>query len=259
MSKIVRVSRQGLSRCPSCQTHVDVSADLDSARCPACGEELVVARQNDGGTFGRMVTRLLSSSTAGALGAVLGISMTTACALEEPDEPTDLEDVIPEATILEVTSPDAVEPVPAPETPSARIYGGPGMPKNVEERSIPADVPQATIYGGPGMMGGGPLSELEEPPKPPPPRRTTLKLEGPIAAGDFVDLVTKRKGKRKVVAGQVVVMAVRPGEIDVMLEAEARRLADEGELSAERHVVASPPLMAPVYGGPPGPDRPKTK
>ena len=86
MVKKVRVTRQGLTSCPSCLSHIEVASELDEVQCPFCGEQLVAAVWGDVGS-GTM--RMLRNSRSGLVAAALAGLAFTACGETEPKDPTD--------------------------------------------------------------------------------------------------------------------------------------------------------------------------
>lgn len=86
MVKKVRVTRQGLTSCPSCLSHIEVASELSEVQCPFCGEQLVAAVWGDVGS-GTM--RVLRNSRSGLVAAALAGLAFTACGDPEPKDPVD--------------------------------------------------------------------------------------------------------------------------------------------------------------------------
>jgi ribosomal protein S27E len=78
-SKRIVMTEQGLTVCPSCMNHIELSSEaLSKVTCPFCGEGLVNARRADGDIFGKGVASALKSSRSTALAAMLGASLSMA-------------------------------------------------------------------------------------------------------------------------------------------------------------------------------------
>ena len=161
-SKSIKVTRAGLTRCPSCLSHVSVEvASVAQAQCPFCEAHLVSEIQR-GEVEGGGVMRALRASRSALLAGALGASLLAGCGDPEPD---------PE--------PEPVNNVPQP------LYGAPAPIEDMgqaasdmnnvdmdvldEGRSTPAPQP---LYGavGPDDMGvdevdeGVPVAEYGVPP-----------------------------------------------------------------------------------------------
>jgi hypothetical protein len=148
------ISRQGLSRCPSCLAHVAVAADPRATVCPFCG-----------GAFAAPAPTL-SRAGSSALIAALGLSLAmTGCGTKSEPAP---EAPRPPAERDTIEAPPPIQPA---------VYGGP--PRDELLRSAPPppaddtdtdapeplrrpDAPEQPVYGGAPRLGP-PL-----PPKPPP-------------------------------------------------------------------------------------------
>jgi predicted RNA-binding Zn-ribbon protein involved in translation (DUF1610 family) len=77
--KRIVMTEQGLTVCPSCMNHIELSTEaLSEVTCPFCGEGLVSARRSDGDIFGKGVASALKSSRSTALAAMLGASLSMA-------------------------------------------------------------------------------------------------------------------------------------------------------------------------------------
>lgn len=126
--KRIVMTEQGLTVCPSCMNHIELSTEaLSEVTCPFCGEGLVSARRSDGDIFGKGVASALKSSRSTALAAMLGASLSmTACDLGEPE---------PEPDMGEADMPM-----------NQALYGVPAVDMDEEQPDMPVDQP---VYGAP--------------------------------------------------------------------------------------------------------------
>lgn len=123
--KVIKVSRSGLTTCPSCLSHIRIAADLKETECPFCQAELVteVARSS---IFGAGMQKALSASRSGLLVASL-LGTTTVIGCTEP--PSDDPDMTVEQDMAEDLTPVpeyGVEPPdmePAPDMINVAEYG----------------------------------------------------------------------------------------------------------------------------------------
>ena len=60
----IRISRQGLSRCPSCKSHIKVAAVIQETRCPFCD-----------GTLGKPTSRVALSLSPSSRSALVAASL----------------------------------------------------------------------------------------------------------------------------------------------------------------------------------------
>ena len=146
----IRVSSHGLTRCPGCQTHVQVAESAAATQCPFCGATLgsELQRSPEGPS---MLNGLAQAGRSGVLAAAL-LGGVVACGAEPepiPDSGTDAGSDTSADTGSDVGTADA------PEDIGAALYG------------VPADVmidmaPDATPtpeYGVPADTG--PAEDIE--------------------------------------------------------------------------------------------------
>ncbi len=150
----IRVSSQGLTRCPSCQAHVRVAASAGATECPFCSATLgaELRRTPEGPS---LVTGLASAGRSGALAAAL-LGSAVACGSDPEPLPDTGSD-----TAADVTSDaDAIDAEDAPDVVPSDVYG---VPADVTTDVAP-DVPPAPEYGVPPDVG--PDEDIETDPAP---------------------------------------------------------------------------------------------
>ena len=170
MQKNIRVSGDGLTRCPACLTHLPVAPDVAESVCPSCGANLAQALRapaSESSVLGRL------TGTAGALLATLGLGLASGCG-ESDGEPSDPVVIIPKA---------------AREPTQGEIYGGPPLPDDIRVEPAARDAP-ARIYGGPAM------------------RPRAVDSESPPTSPKSIPVVVRRPPGLQLVVGQIV--RVRP-------------------------------------------------
>lgn len=121
MPKKVRVSRNGLTTCPSCLSHIRVATEFSETECPFCQANLVV-EVTKSSIFGAGMQKALSASKSGLLVASL-LGTTTVIGCTEP--PTDDPDMTIEQDMAPEPDPvqdygvepyyDMGEPLPTPD------------------------------------------------------------------------------------------------------------------------------------------------
>ncbi len=85
--KVIKVSRDGLTTCPSCLSHIRIAANLTETTCPFCQTELV-AQVAKSSIFGAGMHKALSASRSGLLVAsLLGTTTVIGCTEPPNDEP----------------------------------------------------------------------------------------------------------------------------------------------------------------------------
>jgi len=135
--KKIRVSRQGLTRCPSCKAHIAIAPVLAQTACPFCDSVLAEAL----GTTGNAMDRILGSGRSALIAAsLLGMPALGACGDDTDDDapPTD----------------DAGTTDIGPDTQPIPPYGIPSPPEDVQLDLAP-DVPVADpVYGMPADAFG---------------------------------------------------------------------------------------------------------
>ena len=93
----IKVSRQGLTRCPSCKAHIQVATPLTDTVCPFCQTHLAQALTASGSEQGPL-SRLMGSSRSAVIAAsLLGVPVIGACdnttkpPLDDPNAPLELD------------------------------------------------------------------------------------------------------------------------------------------------------------------------
>ena len=87
MVKRVSVSRQGLTRCPSCGSHVKIAASLQETICPFCNTSLqdAVAEGPLQGAIRRAADSLTRGRSHLIAASLLGASALVGCPSDEGD------------------------------------------------------------------------------------------------------------------------------------------------------------------------------
>ncbi len=136
MVKKIRVSRQGLTRCPSCKNHIKVAAPINKTICSFCETSLAESLGTDTGEL-ILGTRKVSGGSRALLAAtILGLPMA-ACGTEEPVANDIVADVIEE------------------DNPVVALYG---LPMDMIEPPI-EDVIEESDEGMPVALYGMPPAE----------------------------------------------------------------------------------------------------
>lgn len=154
MAKRIRVSRQGLTPCPGCHTHIKLSAQVEETSCPFCQTTILVEAAPSGVLA---LARSLAGSKSGLLAASLfGLSLA-ACA-GTPDNNNNNND----GQIVQDASPDSpnqalygaipadrVATEPAPDQNTQPLYGAvPPDAGEVSQEPTP-DGQNQSLYGLP--------------------------------------------------------------------------------------------------------------
>lgn len=150
----IRVSSQGLTRCPGCQTHVQIAESAAATECPFCGATLgsELRRSPDGPS---RLSGLAQAGRSGVLAAAL-LGGVVACGAEPepiPDSGTD------SGSDTSTDSGSDVGTADAPVDVGAALYG---VPADVMIDTAPApDATPAPEYGVPADAGSGEDIETE--------------------------------------------------------------------------------------------------
>ena len=182
MVKKVRVSREGLTRCPACAAHIKVAEQLRDTLCPFCGASILAADENTVADEGVVATALRKTAKALMTGrsSIIAASLFGATAMGCGDEATTTttgadQDVIEtsstdtgtgtgtgtetgtEATGTEVTGETTDPPDPASD------YGGPGFEEDTVDTGFAPDVVESDAQ----TTTGGDVPDIEEDTAPP--------------------------------------------------------------------------------------------
>lgn len=140
MADPVRISRQGLTTCPSCKTHIKIADSLAQTSCPFCESALIGPAGS--GSQSRFGTKGRSLLAASLLGAAM---VFTACPGAEPPKEKGAEqtaDAAP-APAYGIPAPDESKAEQLPDTP---VYGKP--PDDAKSEQAP-DSTGGPLYGLP--------------------------------------------------------------------------------------------------------------
>jgi hypothetical protein len=148
MKKVkIKVSKQGLTRCPACKAHIQVAAPLGDTVCPFCNASLSAAleRQEDpSGPLNRLVGSGRSALIAASL---LGVPALGGCDDGGSDDTTSADVVQVEADTADTISTGLLYGMPADIVP---MDAG---PEPEVDDSEPPDIMNATPYGQPPEDG----------------------------------------------------------------------------------------------------------
>ena len=135
----IKVSRQGLTRCPSCKAHIQVATPLADTVCPFCQSALAQALAADDADSGPLARLMGTSRSAVIAASLLGVPVLGACDSGSSDSGSDpTADVAASADVALDSSVAAVYGMPADIT----IDAGP-VPEEVisaAEYGMPADI-----------------------------------------------------------------------------------------------------------------------
>ncbi len=148
--KKVIVTRNGLTNCPSCMSHINLASELEQTECPFCHANLVIERRQDNGTFGRNTLQTLKKSRSAMLAAALGASLSmTACGEKDENNASDNNTVQPVygAPLVDMgVDQGEVEDMNS----GGALYGAP--PVDMDTKDLDEDMPLVEpMYGGPPL------------------------------------------------------------------------------------------------------------
>ncbi len=144
MKKVI-VTRNGLTNCPSCMSHINLASELEQTECPFCHTNLVIERRQDNGTFGRNTLQTLKKSRSAMLAAALGASLSMTACGEKDDNNTPYQDM---SVDMAEDMPEFVAMYGAPPADMA-VYGAPAVDMEVDQDEV-EDMPEVVaMYGGP--------------------------------------------------------------------------------------------------------------
>ena len=154
----IKVSRQGLTRCPACSSHIRVAAQAEATDCPFCGVSLMVALQQ-GEQRGRpraqpphqgRLERWFQASGAALATAGLVLAVGAGC----NDDPDSNADAGVQQDMADDNGPVALY------GPAPTLDMGPGpdaapgdMGGTIEQDMSDTDMTAAPEYGLPADMG----------------------------------------------------------------------------------------------------------
>lgn len=149
MAKVkIKVSRQGLTRCPSCKAHIQVATPLKDTICPFCQTNLAEALASRAPQQGPL-SRLMGSGRSAVIAAsLLGVPAIGACDSDGGTSGSDAATPVADAA-------DDVAPV--------EVYG---MPADIDAGPVPDQGAPAPEYGMPADMEDIVESETTEEPPP---------------------------------------------------------------------------------------------
>jgi hypothetical protein len=139
MVKKIRVSRQGLTRCPNCKNHIKVSDPINKTICSFCEMSLAEALGTDTGEVilgSKMVT---GGSRALLAATILGLPMV-ACGTTDPVANDIVADVISTDMNMQPAYGIAMDMVEPPQDESASIDVEPAPDENfMPEYGVPPE------------------------------------------------------------------------------------------------------------------------
>ena len=143
----IKISRQGLTRCPACSTHIQVAAVLAKTVCPFCKAELGRALATAGEGGASPLQRLAGSGRSALIAASMMGMPLVACADGE-DGAAGPVDVMSADSMADVGGEPGMDIIAEP------VYGmpaedvGPSQAEDVSanQADVPMDMP---VYGMP--------------------------------------------------------------------------------------------------------------
>ena len=138
MVRKIRISRHGLTRCPSCSAHIKVAFVLAETACPFCEASLQSAMSSkDEGMLHMLSTSLMVGRSSLIAASLLGLSLGAGVGCSSDSNGNGNTDIV-----LDVAD--------APDIPSADVYGLPpdGWSDTLEPEVSPEPHPQ-DLYGVP--------------------------------------------------------------------------------------------------------------
>ena len=148
MKKVkIKVSKQGLTRCPACKAHIQVAAPLGDTVCPICDASLSAALGRQDGPAGPL-NRLMGSGRSALIAAsLLGVPALGACDDGASGDTTSADVAAPAADTADTISAGLLYRMPADIAP---MDAGPEPEVDDGE---PPDIMNMTPYGQPPEDG----------------------------------------------------------------------------------------------------------
>jgi len=166
MVRKIRVSRNGLTQCPSCSTHIKVASVVTETTCPFCHTALSTVRDEAAGLLKSMTDSVIATRSGLIAASLMGLTAVS-CASDPGTAPVKdtavevQEDVpilppygIPPDDIMDTSEPD-IPPQPPYGIPADVLDPPDAEPEDVVEPDVPIMPPY-----------GIPPDDVEEPPKP---------------------------------------------------------------------------------------------
>jgi hypothetical protein len=135
----MRISRQGLSRCPSCRRHIQVETPVSSTVCPFCGGSFSEALT--GAAFAQAVEvfrEIVRGRTSAVAASVLSLSLGVAgCSSDTDAVPVPVYGITPSGDVGTVLDAASTAPDAASMAPDRSVAADAGQ---TMDASTPADV-----------------------------------------------------------------------------------------------------------------------
>lgn len=158
MTRKIKVSRHGLTRCPACLSHIQLAADARLTTCPFCEASLLATPEPAVGKLGSLIQGALATGRSSLLAAsLLGLSVGVgACADEEDPEPsTDTQSADGTSGTSDGTSGTTIED--AADTGAVALYGiSPDATTSGTSGAADTSVEDAADTGAVAMYGIAP-------------------------------------------------------------------------------------------------------
>ena len=100
MVRRIKVTRHGLTTCPSCTSHIRVAAVLSETSCPFCGTALSVSAVEDkGGLLQSLTSSIIAGRSSLLVASLLSMGGMAAC---ESDSTNNNPDVVQDINVQPV-------------------------------------------------------------------------------------------------------------------------------------------------------------
>ena len=138
MVRRIKVTRHGLTTCPSCTSHIRVAAVLSETSCPFCGTALSVSAVEDkGGLLQSLTSSIIAGRSSLLVASLLSMGGMAAC---ESDSTNNNPDVVQDINVQPVYGAPAdvvMDTEPPQDVPDQPLYG-----------AVPDDVPIPEMDAG---------------------------------------------------------------------------------------------------------------
>ncbi len=166
MVRKIRVSRNGLTQCPCCSTHIKVASVVTETTCPFCHTALSTVRDEAAGLLKSMTDSVIATRSGLIAASLMGLTAVS-CASDPGTAPVkdtavEVQEDVPNLPPYGIP-PDDIMDTTEPDIPAQPPYGIPPDDINEPPDAEPEDVVEPDV---PIPPYGIPPDDVGEPPKP---------------------------------------------------------------------------------------------
>ena len=145
MVRRIKVTRQGLTSCPSCSAHIKLAASVSETTCPFCNTALsVTASGNTSSLLGSLASSVMAGRSSLIVASLLSLGGVAACSSDSGN--TGNGDVVQDVGDINIQP----------------LYGAPADIV-MDEGPPPSDVPDQPLYGAvPTDTGAPPVDAADD-------------------------------------------------------------------------------------------------